>query len=153
MNLKPSLIFEKTLSQETELKVLVEQMIISLGKKSILLLSGDLGAGKTTLIRHLCQHFGFQLAQSPTYAIHQQHSNNEITIDHFDLYRMTSKDDLVSTGFWDLVQEGEGLILIEWYEKMADFEWLEFESKKRQVFGLKIQIVAKKRVFSFNELR
>ncbi len=152
MKLSPRLLFEKTLSLETELESLVQVLAASLGDSSIFLLSGDLGAGKTTTTRYLCEYFGFPDAQSPTYAIHQHHQNAKATIDHFDLYRMQSEDDLNSTGFWDLLQEGKGLVIIEWYEKIGDQDWLFSEAQKRNVFGLKIQLSANKRVFSFYKL-
>ena len=152
MKLSPVLIFEKKLSVENELKTLVQEMAVTLGQDSVLLLSGDLGAGKTTTTRYICEHYGILLAQSPTYAIHQHYENAKVTIDHFDLYRMQNDDDLNSTGFWDLVHDGRGLVIIEWYEKINNEDWLSTEVEKRKVFGLKILIQAKSRVFKFYKL-
>ncbi len=152
MNLKSNLVFEKTLSAETELAKLVQLINLRLEKDSILLLSGELGAGKTTTTRHLCEFFGFSFSQSPTYAIHQHHENSRITIDHFDLYRIQGDEDLESTGFWDLLRESKGLIVIEWHERLRDRNWLQVEIKKRKVFGLKIEVHEDLRKFKFFEL-
>lgn len=152
MNLKPQLLFEKKLKQESELKDLIPEIASKLEKDSLVLLSGDLGAGKTTTLRCLCEFYGIQLVQSPTYAIHQRYEKNSHVVDHFDLYRLDSEDELVSTGFWDLLQEKESLVFIEWYEKIGNLDWLETEKKQRKIFGLKIEIRSKERQFKFFQL-
>lgn len=59
--------------------------------------------------------------RSPTFAIHNSYSIDQVTVDHFDLFRLKSEDDLESTGFWDFFQNKNGIIVIEWSEKLADF--------------------------------
>lgn len=153
MNLKPHLILQKEMTSESELKAWMQELSTHLEKSALLLLSGDLGAGKTTSVRYLCEAFGLQGVQSPTYAIHQRYSISKMTIDHFDLYRLQTEDELVSTGFWDLLQQPDSLLLIEWFEKINDLSWLEFETQKRKVFGLKISVHGNFRRFEFFQLK
>jgi tRNA threonylcarbamoyladenosine biosynthesis protein TsaE len=55
---------------------------------------------------------------SPTFAIHHRYPGFSISIDHLDLYRLESEDELEGVGFWDFFSEAEGLIFIEWPERM-----------------------------------
>lgn len=101
--------------KEPDLAAWVQQIIENLDQKTILLLSGDVGAGKTTLVRALAQALDLKDIASPSFAIHHRYENVQgIALDHVDLYRLKSFDDLESTGFWDLFQQKKGLIVIEW---------------------------------------
>lgn len=101
--------------QEVDLKVWSKKIIENLNDKTILLLSGDLGAGKTTLVRSIAQLLNLKDISSPSFAIHQRYENaSGVSMDHVDLYRLKSIEDLESTGFWDLFQQEKGLIIIEW---------------------------------------
>lgn len=144
-----------TIQSEQETSDFMKSILPFLQKNSILLLSGDLGAGKTTSVRYLCEHYGVKHVQSPTYAIHQHYSAANMAIDHFDLYRLQSEEELVSTGFWDLLQNQNSLMIIEWFERIPTTDWLEFEKQKRSVFGLKIELQSEsqKRLFHFVELQ
>lgn len=155
MSLDFKLEFKKIVQNEQETSELTKSLLPYLKKDSILLLSGDLGAGKTTTVRHLCEHFGFFHVQSPTYAIHQRFSGKDITVDHVDLYRLQSEEELASTGFWDLLQAADSLIIIEWFERIPAQDWLEFEKDRRSVFGLKIETESgsQNRIFQFFKLQ
>lgn len=152
MQLKPELLFESHLTAESQLTEFVSEIKPHLGKHSLLLLSGDLAAGKTTFTRYLCGLYNLKSIQSPTYSIHQRYQNELIAIDHFDLYRMQSEDDLVSTGFWDFLREEKSLVIVEWFEKIHDNTWLEVESHKRNIFAVKIEVLDDKRHFKFFKL-
>ncbi len=84
-----------------------------------ILLSGEMGAGKTTLVREWLKSVGSkELANSPTFALHNLYNWNEIPIHHFDLYRLkdlSEIDDLGFTEIWGL----DGISLIEWW-KLAE---------------------------------
>jgi tRNA threonylcarbamoyladenosine biosynthesis protein TsaE len=86
--------------------------------KSVVALIGPLGAGKTELVRTISHSRGFQGMASPTFAIHHRYQGFSISIDHLDLYRLQSEDELDGVGFWDFFTENEGLIFIEWPERM-----------------------------------
>jgi tRNA threonylcarbamoyladenosine biosynthesis protein TsaE len=79
-----------------------------------LTLEGDLGAGKTTLVRHLLRALGVQgRIKSPTYAVVEPHSVPGLDIWHFDFYRFSDPRELEDAGFRDIFAS-PGLKLVEW---------------------------------------
>lgn len=85
-------------------------------------LEGDLGAGKTTLVRGLLRALGYGgRVRSPTYTLVESYSVPPFELYHFDLYRMHDPREWLDAGFRD-VSEGHAVSLIEWPEKAAG--WL-----------------------------
>lgn len=112
-------IFSVEIKDVRELAALTQRLLQIIPKDSIILLSGDLAAGKTTLVSYFCQHLNLQMVQSPTYAIHQRYSNQSIVVDHFDLYRLEGEDELQASGFYDLLAEPADYNFIEWPERIG----------------------------------
>ena len=84
-----------------------------------LTLHGDLGAGKTTLVRHLLRALGVQgRVKSPTYAVVEPHEAPGLSIWHFDFYRFDDPREWEDAGFRDIFAN-TGLKLAEWPEKAA----------------------------------
>ncbi|WP_288483313.1 tRNA (adenosine(37)-N6)-threonylcarbamoyltransferase complex ATPase subunit type 1 TsaE [uncultured Acidovorax sp.] len=82
-------------------------------------LHGDLGAGKTTLVRHLLRALGVQgRIKSPTYAVVEPHETAQLAIWHFDFYRFDDPREWEDAGFRDIFAS-HGLKLAEWPEKAA----------------------------------
>jgi tRNA threonylcarbamoyladenosine biosynthesis protein TsaE len=82
-------------------------------------LHGDLGAGKTTFVRHLLRALGVQgRIKSPTYAVVEPHETRAGPAWHFDFYRFNDPREWEDAGFRDIFQ-GPGLKLAEWPEKAA----------------------------------
>ena len=82
-------------------------------------LHGDLGAGKTTLVRHLLRALGVQgRIKSPTYAVVEPHEAPGIAIWHFDFYRFDDPREWEDAGFRDIFAN-PGLKVAEWPEKAA----------------------------------
>lgn len=83
----------------------------------VVALVGDLGAGKTQLVRGICR--GARVPErevaSPTFAIVATY-RGRLPIHHADLYRVAGEDELFATGFQDLL-EGEGAVLVEWADR------------------------------------
>lgn len=80
-------------------------------------LHGDLGAGKTTLVRHLLRALGVQgRVKSPTYAVVEPHEVPGLSIWHFDFFRFNDPREWEDAGFRDIFA-GDGLKLAEWPEK------------------------------------
>ena len=85
-------------------------------------LEGDLGAGKTTLVRGMLRALGYGgRVKSPTYTLAETYSLPEFELYHFDLYRMHDPREWLDAGFRD-VSDGRAVSLIEWPEKAAG--WL-----------------------------
>lgn len=100
------------------------------GYRGTLYLRGDLGTGKTTLVRGLLRGLGYQGAvRSPTYTLIEPYEAVEPRVMHLDLYRLADPEELDYLGLRDLL-EHPGLILIEWPERgagalpLADLELL-----------------------------
>ena len=88
---------------------------------SFLALRGDLGGGKTCLTRGLVASLTPQsvhMVASPTYAIMNCYQG-DITVYHFDFYRLTGDDDVAELGFEDLFY-GNGVCVVEWSERLAE---------------------------------
>ncbi len=103
-----------------DLDLLIKNLIKSFSGRQVLLLNGPLGVGKTQLVRSLLKNLkGDQSASSPTFAIHNSYPVGEgSSIEHFDLYRIESDEDLESTGFWEVFNLPKGLICIEWPDRI-----------------------------------
>src|SRR5512139_674594 len=85
-------------------------------------LEGDLGAGKTTLVRGILRALGHGgRVKSPTYTLAEVYSLAAFELYHFDLYRMHDPREWLDAGFRD-VTDGQAVSLIEWPEKAAG--WL-----------------------------
>lgn len=89
----------------------------------VVLLDGDLGAGKTQTVRFFLEALGLKGAASPTFAIHHEYPSKAGPIDHVDLYRVKSDADLEATGFWDLFSRDDGFVFIEWASRLPEDIW------------------------------
>jgi tRNA threonylcarbamoyladenosine biosynthesis protein TsaE len=99
---------------------------IDLGKSlvagSVILLTGDLGSGKTTLVQGLAQ--GMQIIEaivSPTFTIINEYLNGRLPLYHLDLYRLSNPevDDLHLESYWSGLETELGIVAIEWAERLS----------------------------------
>jgi tRNA threonylcarbamoyladenosine biosynthesis protein TsaE len=87
--------------------------------QAVIELRGELGAGKTTLVRHLLRALGVRgRVKSPTYAVVEPYELAGLSIWHFDFYRLNDPREWEDAGFRDIFA-GPGLKLAEWPEKAA----------------------------------
>ena len=85
---------------------------------TVITLSGELGAGKTTFCRGFIQACGYQgSVKSPTYTLIETYSTTRSDISHLDLYRLEDSEELDFIGFRDLL-ETDSVLLIEWPERV-----------------------------------
>ncbi len=83
----------------------------------VVTLSGELGAGKTTLAQAICSGYGVtEAVTSPTYALVHEYSSPSSAVFHIDLYRLESEAQLTNIG-WDEIVNGDALVLVEWPER------------------------------------
>ena len=82
---------------------------------------GGMGAGKTAFVRGLAAGLGVRgEVSSPTYAIVNEYRGNP-PLYHFDMYRVTSEEDLYTTGFYDYLESGNAVLAVEWSENITEF--------------------------------
>ena len=98
-----------------------EEIGENLGKKlkkgDVVAFFGELGAGKTAMVRGIARAFGCEdQVSSPTFALVHEYTGTQ-PLFHFDMYRIESFEDLYSTGFFDYL--GRGIMLIEWSENIV----------------------------------
>ena len=91
-----------------------------LEKGMVLALSGELGAGKTTLVKAIATGLGIDEEDvcSPSYTLINEYEGR-LPVYHFDLYRLTDSSELYELGYDDYL-EGDGISIVEWADAVAD---------------------------------
>lgn len=83
----------------------------------VIALSGDLGAGKTQLVKGIARGLGFSgRVHSPTFTLVNVYTGGRLTLFHLDLYRLETREQILSTGFEDYLNP-DGVAVIEWAER------------------------------------
>ena len=115
---------EFTTASQEETIALGRELAAMLSPPKLVLLRGDLGAGKTTLVKGIAQ--GFQAASeedvtSPTFTLVHEYRGPSATLYHIDLYRVDTPRELETLGLDDLMSD-RSVLLIEWGEKFECFQ-------------------------------
>lgn len=101
-----------------ELDVVAADLLTASKGAKIWLFNGEMGAGKTTLIKAICRNLGVHsVMTSPTFSIVNQYEGNDV-IYHFDCYRLKNEEEAYDIGVEEYLDSGK-LCLIEWPEKIA----------------------------------
>ncbi|RRN76647.1 tRNA (adenosine(37)-N6)-threonylcarbamoyltransferase complex ATPase subunit type 1 TsaE [Pseudoxanthomonas sp. SGD-10] len=104
----------------SELEDTAKKILSFAGKERIFVFYGDMGAGKTTFISHLCKALGTEdQPSSPTFSIVNEYHTESFNIYHFDFYRLKSQEEAFDLGYEDYFYSGD-YCLIEWPEKIPD---------------------------------
>jgi tRNA threonylcarbamoyladenosine biosynthesis protein TsaE len=109
---------------------------------AIFYLDGDLGTGKTTLVREVLKNLGWNGAvKSPTFSILEEYKLNGRDIYHSDLYRLNNENDFEMLGL-EINEKSTGILFIEWPNKISKFNF-------GNEFFLKLIIEEKQRLIEF----
>lgn len=105
-----------------ETKELAHALATKLKGGDIVLLTGDLGAGKTTFVKEIAKFLGVNdVVTSPTFTILKSYLGKDFTINHFDMYRLESYEEAYEFGIEDYLSKPDKEIsFIEWPEKIAE---------------------------------
>jgi tRNA threonylcarbamoyladenosine biosynthesis protein TsaE len=105
-------------------------------------LSGELGAGKTQLVKGIARGLGISArVHSPTFTLVNEYGGGRLRLFHLDLYRLATRGQMVSAGLEEFLQP-DGVTVIEWAEKMVNEEWrMKNEEKTRRMIFVKIEIL------------
>ncbi|WP_130868187.1 tRNA (adenosine(37)-N6)-threonylcarbamoyltransferase complex ATPase subunit type 1 TsaE [Intestinimonas massiliensis (ex Afouda et al. 2020)] len=104
--------------QETE--ALGADLAAKLSPGDVVAFTGDLGAGKTAFTRGLARGLGIQeRVTSPTFTIVNEYEGGRLPLFHFDMYRLSSSDELFDIGWEDYLARG-GVCAVEWSEIIDD---------------------------------
>jgi tRNA threonylcarbamoyladenosine biosynthesis protein TsaE len=128
--------------QINELESVAKQLIENVNSKT-LLFYGDMGTGKTTLIKAIVKLLGSaDDVSSPTFSIVNEYQSNESKIYHFDLYRIADLEEAYNFGIEDYLDSGHWK-LIEWPEKIKsilsdDFDEIHLEMSNKNNRNLKL---------------
>lgn len=98
-----------------------EALLPLLHSGQVVFLEGDLGAGKTTLVRCICELLGTEdLVSSPSFSVVNVYRTRRFPVAHFDLYRLHDAGDLEDIGAEDFLT-GEYLVFVEWPSQAPGF--------------------------------
>ena len=128
-----------------ETEAFAENFAKELSGGEVIAFKGSMGMGKTCFVRGLAKGLGYTgSVSSPTFAIVNEYKGGKFDLYHFDMYRVTSFDDLYSTGFFDYLESG-AVLAIEWSENIegalpqnhirVTFERLDENSRRITVEG------------------
>lgn len=107
---------EKISNSEKRTRQIAFEYAKTLKKGDVVLLSGDLGAGKTAFVKGVAEYFGLSGVTSPTYAYLNVYGN---LLYHYDCYRLSCGEDAERLGLTDYFNE-DNICLIEWAENIED---------------------------------
>jgi tRNA threonylcarbamoyladenosine biosynthesis protein TsaE len=86
----------------------------------LIVLRGDLGAGKTTLVKGIAAALGaaeMEDVTSPTFTLVHEYRGTKVRLFHLDLYRLETERELLTVGLDEMAEEPDALVLVEWGEK------------------------------------
>lgn len=115
-------------NREKRLRTRSEAGTIALGEllsellpaPKLVILRGDLGAGKTTLVKGIAAALGAadpEGVTSPTFTLVHEYKGRKVRVFHLDLYRLETEAELEGIGLWEIADQGDVLVLVEWGER------------------------------------
>lgn len=110
-------VFESSSAEETE--VIGRELAETLRSTDVVTLTGELGAGKTTLTKGIAKGLGIEgYVKSPSYTLINVYESGRLTLNHIDLYRIEGELDLDTLGLEEYIYS-DGVSVIEWAERLS----------------------------------
>jgi tRNA threonylcarbamoyladenosine biosynthesis protein TsaE len=119
----------KTFTREKRLRTRSERGTVALGETlaeiltapKVVVLRGDLGMGKTTLVRGMAIALGApeEDVSSPTFTLVQEYQGRKTRLIHLDLYRLEGERELEGIGLWEMAEAQNALVMVEWGDRFA----------------------------------
>ena len=103
----------------------IDELAIALAEKlrsgGCLGLIGDLGAGKTTFTKKICKEYNInENIKSPTFTYVIEYQSGDVTVYHFDAYRIINSEEIYEIGFEDYIGEENSVVIVEWANNIID---------------------------------
>jgi tRNA threonylcarbamoyladenosine biosynthesis protein TsaE len=113
-----------TTHSESETSAVGRELAATLSAGAVVLLHGDLGAGKTAFVRGLAEGLGVAPAEvsSPTFTLVQEYRGGRLTLFHVDLYRLDDQREIDDLGLEEI--GADAVLTIEWAQKLEGAAWL-----------------------------
>jgi len=112
--------FEKTASDENQTREIAREFADALKPGDVVLLTGNLGAGKTFFVKSVLANFGVENVNSPTFAIVNEYVSGKMKFYHFDFYRINREYELYDIGIEDYLSDETAVTFIEWADLFPD---------------------------------
>jgi len=113
-------------SSAAETEALGAQLATTLRGRELIVLSGELGAGKTVFVRGVAKGLAVPTGvrvTSPTYVLQHRYSGGRLTLYHIDAYRLSGALDFEGSGLRECLEDPHGVVCMEWPERVADLNW------------------------------
>ncbi|MGA2852799.1 MAG: tRNA (adenosine(37)-N6)-threonylcarbamoyltransferase complex ATPase subunit type 1 TsaE [Verrucomicrobiota bacterium] len=116
-----------------ETEALGEQLGRAAKRGLVIALSGDLGAGKTQLVKGLARGLGIMArVHSPTFTLVNEYAGGRLRLFHLDLYRLETRGQILAAGLEEYLQP-DGVAVIEWAGRICDLRFAICDLKKVQI--------------------
>ena len=132
----------RLIQNEDDTAALAREFAAELNGDEIVVLNGELGAGKTFFIKKALISFGINNVSSPTFALINEYSG-QIKVYHFDFYRINNVNELYDIGFDDYLNDPDAVVFIEWgnlFPRILPQKRIEIEIKVFEDFSREITI-------------
>ncbi len=96
-----------------ELKLFAKEFSEELQAGDFVALVGNLGAGKTALVKAVCANYGINEVSSPSFAIVNEYYG-DFTVYHLDFYRIKNAEELINVGYYEYLNDEEAIKFVEW---------------------------------------
>ncbi|HEX2868913.1 MAG TPA: tRNA (adenosine(37)-N6)-threonylcarbamoyltransferase complex ATPase subunit type 1 TsaE [Ignavibacteriales bacterium] len=111
--------FSVKVTSEEETARLAGEFSKTLQGGEVVALMGNLGAGKTSFVKHLLRQFGIDNVSSPTFAIVNEYEGR-LNVNHFDFYRINKVEELYDIGFEEYLMRDDTVTFIEWADLLPE---------------------------------